>query len=79
MASVVVAALQVVTLPFVPDHLGVLLGVGLYLLAFVPVTLFFCTRAARKRDLYLCSRGHAQYISPVSSGGPKLLYSGAPR
>lgn len=38
-----------------PDHLGdVLLGVGLCLLAFAPVTFFFCARAARKRALYLC-------------------------
>ena len=38
-----------------PDHLGdVLPGVGLCLLAFVPLTLFFCARAARMRELYLC-------------------------
>jgi hypothetical protein len=35
-----------------PDHLcELLLGVGLCLLAFVPVMLFFCARAARMRDL----------------------------
>jgi len=38
-----------------PDHLcDVLPDVGLCLLAFGPVMLFFCARAARKRDLYLC-------------------------
>jgi len=38
-----------------PDDLSdFLLGVGLCSLAFAPVTFFFCARAARKRDLYLC-------------------------
>jgi len=37
-----------------PDQLyDLLLGVGLWLLAFTPFTLFFCAHAARKRDLYL--------------------------
>ncbi len=38
-----------------PDHLGdVLRGVSLCLLAFGPVMLVFCARAARMRDRYLC-------------------------
>ena len=38
-----------------PDRLSdALLGVGQCLLAFAPVTLLFCARAARMRDSYLC-------------------------